>query len=106
MRHATVTRLMVILTAVITAASATTGGELPPGRRHVLSIDGEKTVTFVPQANLAPLRIDYHARVEYIVNTRTGDEAFATKKTGGKNAVTAKNKRKAGGAPSPKRRRP
>jgi hypothetical protein len=99
MRHATVARLMVISTVVITAASATTGGELPPGRRHVLSIDGENTVTFVPQANLAPLRIDYHARVEYIVNTRTGDEALATKKTGGKNAVTAKNKRKAGGAP-------
>ena len=39
MRHATVARLLVISTVVIAAASATTGaGELPPGRRHVLSV--------------------------------------------------------------------
>lgn len=103
MRHATIARLLVISTMVIAAASASAGGgELPPGRQHVLSIEGESTVMFVRQANLASFKIDYHARVEYIVNTRTGDEALATKKTGGKSAVTAKNKRKAGDATAAK----
>jgi hypothetical protein len=68
------TGLVILVSVVATAASAPIAGPIPPGRQYRLSIAGENTVTFVPQAGLPPLNIDYKARIEYIVNTRFGKE--------------------------------
>jgi hypothetical protein len=47
---------------------------VPPGRQYRVTIQGENTVTFVPQAQLPPMRVDYKAKVEYIVDTRYGKD--------------------------------
>jgi hypothetical protein len=81
---------------------------LPPGRQYVLTIDGENTVTFIPQTGLTPHKIDYRARVEYIVNNRTGEDAAGKgdgttkKKAVRKSTVAAKSKRKEGDQPASK----
>jgi hypothetical protein len=62
---------LIILASIMATALA---GPIPPGRQHRLTIEGENTVTFVPQSGLPPLKIDYKARIEYIVNTRFGKE--------------------------------
>src|SRR5205814_1158500 len=75
---------------------------LPPGRPHLLTIEGENTVTFLPEVRPNPFRIDYRARVEYLVNTRSGVEAEAK----GVGAVKKKTGRKTvGGADPVKRKR-
>ncbi len=56
--------------AVMCAWSREADAALPPGRPYVLTIKGDNTVTFVPETGLAPLPIDYKARVEYLVNSR------------------------------------
>ena len=55
--------MMVLVGTVFGIAS------IPPGRQHRLSIEGENTITFRPQANLPVLKIDYNAHFEYVVNT-------------------------------------
>ncbi len=77
---------VIILGSTIVAAGARPG-QRPrlPGRQHLLTIEGENTVTFVPQAGLNPRRIDYHARVEYLVNTRSTGEAKTAAEADGKN---------------------
>src|SRR6185312_15870273 len=50
-------------------------GPIPPGRQHLLTIEGENTVTFVPQVGLPEFKIDYQAKVAYIIDTRFGKEA-------------------------------
>ena len=62
------------LFAAMSALPTAGAGPIPPGRRHRLTIEGENTVTFVPQAGLPPFQIDYQAKVEYIVDTRFGKE--------------------------------
>lgn len=62
--------LLLVFTSLARAAD-------PPGKPYVLGIEGDSTVTFVPQANLPPVTIDYKAEVAYFVNTRTGEEAQA-----------------------------
>ncbi|MFO0951743.1 MAG: hypothetical protein U0835_11460 [Isosphaeraceae bacterium] len=47
---------------------------VPPGQPHVLTVDGQSTVTFVPQAGIPPVRVDYQAKVEYVVHLRTGPD--------------------------------
>jgi hypothetical protein len=49
-------------------------GSIPPGRQHVLTIDGESTVTFIPQMNLPVFKSDYKGKFEYIVDSRYGKE--------------------------------
>ena len=62
-------RTIIVGSAIIAAGARP--GERPrlPGRPHLLTIEGANTVTFVPQAGLNPYRIEYRARVEYLVNT-------------------------------------
>jgi hypothetical protein len=61
----------IALAAVIAAWNATASAALPPGRPYVLTIKGENQITFVPEAGLPPLPIDYKASIEYLVNNRT-----------------------------------
>ena len=50
---------------------------IPPGRQHRLTIEGENNLTFLPQSGLPPLKVDYKAKVEYIIDTRLGKEPKA-----------------------------
>jgi len=110
MRLRTAARWLVISASMITGPEAKPGaGSLPPGRQHLLTIEGDNTITFVPQAGLDPFKIDYRARVEYIVDTRSVGEAVANgegaarKKAGRKAAVAAaKATRKDGDGPAVK----
>jgi hypothetical protein len=78
MRPRTEARWLIMAVPVIVAAGAKPGASsLPPGRQHLLTFEGDNTITFVPQANLNPFKIDYRARIEYIVDTRIGEEALA-----------------------------
>src|SRR5436309_880133 len=78
MRLRTATWWLFIPVSVIIAAGAKpVARSLPPGRPHLLTIEGENTITFLPEVRLNPFRIDYRARVEYLVNTRSGVEAEA-----------------------------
>jgi hypothetical protein len=101
-------RLFVSFLLTAALASSPCEGAVPPGRQHLLTIEGENTVTFVPQAGLEPFKIDYKARVEYIVNTRTRDEAIAkgegaSKKQAARKAVAAaRTRRKDGEGPAAK----
>ena len=49
-------------------------------RQHVLTIEGENNVTFAPAAGLNPYKVEYRARIEYLVKTRTGQELEADSK--------------------------
>ena len=101
MRPRTAARWLLMAVPVIVAAGAKPGANsLPPGRQHLLTIEGDNTITFVPQANLTPFKIDYRARIEYIVDTRIGEEALARTE----NAVKKKTARKTA-APSVKAKR-
>ncbi len=76
---------------LIVASGAKPGGNasaLPPGRQYRLTIEGNNTVTFVPEVGLDPKTVDYKAQVEYIVNTRTAAEEAARAEAAG----TAKKK--------------
>ena len=69
----------------------------------MLTIEGDNTVIFAPRAGLAAVKVDYKARIEYIVNTRTGDAAITTKKSSRKSsASTARSRQKDGGKPPAK----
>ncbi len=60
---------------VLPAADALSfAGPIPPGRQHRLTIEGENTITFIPEAGLPPFPIDYKASIEYIIDTRFGKE--------------------------------
>lgn len=63
-----------ILRPLLAATVLAAAGAVPPGRQHVLTVEGENTVTFVPQAGLAPVAVEYRARVEYVVDTRSADD--------------------------------
>ena len=92
-------RFLLVSVVLISVAGARPGrAAVPPGRQYVLTIEGENTLTFAPRTGLNPAKIDYQARIEYIVNTRTGDAAVGAKKTSRKSAVSsAKTRRKDGG---------
>ncbi len=89
--------LLVPVSGIIAAGAIARpdAGSLPPGRQYRLKIEGDNTVTFLPQVGLNPLRIDYLARVEYLVNTRSIGEAEARSNVAVKKRKTG---RKAAGA--------
>jgi hypothetical protein len=65
--------------AASTASAAAPAADARPAPRpHVLTIEGQNTVTFVPAAGLDPIPIDYRARVEYRVYVRTDLDAEPT----------------------------
>jgi hypothetical protein len=72
-----------------------------PARQHVLTIEGENDITFAPAANINPSKLEYRARIEYLVKTRTSDELDADagstskKKTKSKSPRTARKAKKA-----------
>ena len=68
-------------------------------RQHLLTIAGDNNVTFVPAAGLNPATVEYQARIEYLVKTRTGAELKADnnttkKKTRSKSTRAAKRAKK------------
>jgi hypothetical protein len=67
-------RLGLILVLASTLAARPGASTVPAGRQYLLTIGGENTITSVRGTSLPPLNVDYKARVEYIVNTRTGEE--------------------------------
>jgi len=88
-----------ILSSLMIAAGPKPGaGSLPPGRQHLLTIEGENTVRFRAEVGLGPLQIDYRARVEYLVDTRERVDAEAKpagspkKKASGRKATAARDK--------------
>ena len=79
-------------------------------RQHVLSIAGDNNITFRAEAGLDPAKVEYRARIEYLVKTRNGQEVEADaasaskKKTRSKASRTAKKIKKAAAddEPAPK----
>ncbi len=69
-------------------------------RQHVLTIEGDNNIAFLPAAGLNPYKVEYRARIEYLVKMRTGQDLETDtttankKKTRTKAARTAKNARK------------
>ena len=84
---------VVTLFIAVTAANAACGA-VPPGRQHVLTIDGDNTIMFAPCAGLGGAKVDYKARIEYIVNTRTGDAAVSSQKSSRKSSISIARSRK------------
>ncbi len=72
---------LVGLLSILTTIGPVFGALIPPGRQHRLSIEGENTITFLPQSNLPAIKIDYKARFEYIVDTFFLKEPKAAKTT-------------------------
>jgi hypothetical protein len=88
---------MIVLTSLITVAIAgarPVWGAIPPGRQHVLTIEGDITVIFATRAGLPEAKVDYKARIEYIVNTRAGEALASAKKSGRKTSTSAAKSRR------------
>jgi hypothetical protein len=78
-----------------------------PGEAYQITIDGTNTVTFVPQARVEPVQIEFQSRIEYLVNHRmiettaiansknASKKAPVTRKTRGKGATVAASTAKA-----------
>jgi hypothetical protein len=64
-------------------------------RQHLLTIEGENNVTFVPRAGLDPATVEYRARIEYLVKTRSAQEVEAEAKTASKKKIRSKPARTA-----------
>ena len=93
---------LLILAAPLTAFGSEQEKPAPvKPRQHLLTIEGENNVTFVPAAGLNPASVEYRARIEYLVKTRSGQEieaeakAASKKKTRSKPRRTAKKTKKA-----------
>ena len=56
----------------------------------MLSIEGENNITFVPCAGLNPSKVEYRARIEYLVKTREGEELEAEAATASKKKTRAR----------------
>ncbi len=96
--------LPVALALAVAAGARPGAGSLPTGRKHLLTVEGDNTVTFVPQAGIGPSKVDYRARVEYIVNTRSAEEPVTegeSKKKGGRKGppTTARTRKKSRDGP-------
>lgn len=72
-------RPLVAAFAIVLATAGSGWGALPPGRPYVLTIKGENNVTFVPEIRRPPVRVEYKAAIEYLVNTRDIQQAAAKK---------------------------
>lgn len=91
--------LFAIAAVVLISGAKPAASPIPPGRQHVLTIEGENLVTFVPEAGLKPLPVNYQARIEYLVNTQTAAEIEAqrlksAKETRGRRSTSIKAKAK------------
>ena len=92
--------LCVVATPLVAAASKPDETTPVKPRQYILTIEGENDVAFVPAAGLDPLKVEYRARIEYLVKTRTGQEiaaetaAAGKKKSRSKPARTAKKAKK------------
>jgi hypothetical protein len=92
MRDQTAAFWLIVFLAVVAKPSE---AGLPPGAPYLLTITGDNTITFVPQAQLNPNKIDYEAKVEYLIDIRTAaDEAAAKKEGAGTKKKTARKARK------------
>ena len=69
--------------SVMAGAWALAAAAIPPGRQHRLTIEGENNLTFLPRLGLPPLKVDYKAKVEYIIDTRLGKGPRASSNGGG-----------------------
>ncbi len=84
-----VSRLMTSLFIILGAPLAVFGSEqdsVTPSKpqQHALSIDGENHLSFLAAAALEPAKIEYRARVEYLVKTRNAQEVEADAKSANK----------------------
>lgn len=86
---------LVIAAALVAAGAPPADPRRPQGRQHLLTIQGESTVTFVPQVGLNTYRIEYQARIEYLVNTRNSGAAGIAAESG----VKESPEHKTGSAP-------
>jgi hypothetical protein len=68
--------LLLVASSTVVAAALT--GPIPPGRQHRMTIEGENTITFLPQLNMPDVKVDYVAKFEYIVDSRYGKEPKPT----------------------------
>ncbi len=110
MRSRSTMTLLFVLAAPLVALGSQpeTGAPVKP-RQHLLTIEGENNVTFVPAAGLDPFKVEYRARIEYLVKKRTGQEVEADapststskKKTRSKATRAAKKVKKAGADDEP-----
>ena len=89
------TAIGLALGVMLLAGAKPSASTVPKGRQYVLTIGGDNTVTFVPQANVPPFTIDYKAQVEYIVNTRTAQELEASKAAAARKKPARKTKARA-----------
>lgn len=104
MRHRPAARwLLLPATLIVVAGAASAAGPLPPGRQHLLTIEGDTLVAFVPQAGLDPVPIAYRARGVYFVNHRDGESAVAkgdgVAKKGGRKGPPVSTKARRKGVP-------
>ena len=58
-RHFLISTSVIVGWTIIAAGARPGQGTRLPARQYLLTIEGENTVTFVPQAGLNPSRIDY-----------------------------------------------
>lgn len=89
-------QFLMIVVVAIAAAARPADRRRPVGRPHVLTIQGENTVTFMSQAGLNPYRIEYDARIEYLVNTRKSGDAGDVAESDGKDSADQKTTRAPG----------
>ncbi len=97
---------------ILGAPLAVLGSEQDAGtpnkpRQHVLSIEGENNISFRAAAALEPAKIEYRARIEYLVKTRNAQQIEADSKSANKKksrtsrARTSKKVKKAGDEDEP-----
>ncbi len=92
----TASRCLLIGSIVVVAGGAQPEPTTPaPPRRHVLTIEGENIVTFLPVVGLRPSQVEYQARIEYLVKTRTRLDDEATSENTSKKKTRSKAKRPA-----------
>ena len=76
-----VSGMIFAVSVIATVGVRLSASAIPPGRQYRLTIEGENTVTFLPQLGLPPGKIDYQAKIEYIVDTRFGKETKPSSET-------------------------
>ena len=65
---------------------------LPSSRGSTCStIEGENDITFAPAAGLDPSKVEYRARIEYLVKTRTGRKSKPTRQSASKKKTRSKS---------------
>jgi hypothetical protein len=86
----TMTWFFILAAPLVAFGSEPDSGTPVKPRQHVLTIEGENNVTFRAAAGLEPAKVEYRARIEYFVKTRTGKEVEGENKTAGKKKARSK----------------